>query len=195
MRLTPKRLCHLLVPWMLACGPACQGTSPPVTQAGSPTEAPVSSPSQTSQAAPTVTAAATVIGPAGLTGHVLAASDVSGQPEAPLPDQLVLAVPVDQADDVLGPGTTGLDETGLRFLKSDLPAPHPALAAAVTDAAGRYSLVLAPGEYVLCVADAEATPPIFPARTRGCGRATVPPGALGQVDLSSGFGEILLIPR
>jgi hypothetical protein len=122
----------------------------------------------------------------------MAASDVAGQPDEPLADQLVLAVAVEQADEVLGPGAAGLDDAGLRFLKASLPAPHPALAHTLTGAAGDYALALTPGAYVLCLADSHLSPPGFPAVTRGCGRAEVPAGAIGRVDISSGFGEILL---
>ncbi len=69
------------------------------------------------------------------------------------------------------------------------------MAVAVSDAAGGYTLLLDPGQYVLCVAESEQSPPDFPATTRGCGRTTVEAGQLRQVDISSGFGEILLVER
>jgi hypothetical protein len=63
----------------------------------------------------------------------------------------------------------------------------------VSDAAGAYTLQLSPGDYLLCVANSDSIPPALPARTRGCGRAAVSPGPLTRVDISSGFGEIVLI--
>lgn len=192
MRLNRKPLSHLFVPWLLAFGSACQGTSP----SASPPPAsvwPVGSPTPARPITAPVTAAPTRAGTTGLAGQVLAASDVSGQPDAPLADQLVLAVAADRADQVLGPGTAGLEDAELRFLKADLPAPHPALAVTLSDAAGNYALTLAPGAYLLCLADSDATPPGFPARTRGCGRVELAAGAVRRVDVSSGFGEILLV--
>jgi hypothetical protein len=189
-----------VAPWLLAALLACQGPRPTAAPAAPPTAppglvSPTAAPPAT--ATPAVTAAATapatLAGPTGLAGLVIAASDVAGQPDAPLPDQLVLAVAVTDADDVLGPGTSTLSDAELRNLRADLPAPHPALATTVSDAAGAYTLSLAPGDHLLCLANTDTLPPSFPARTRGCGRATVPPGAPARVDISSGFGEILLI--
>ena len=130
-----------------------------------------------------------------MTGQVVAESDVSGQPDTALPNQMVLAIPAGRAAEILGIGSQVLKDAELRFLKANLSQADPAITIALSDAAGNYSLLLAPGEYVLCVADAENTPPSFPATTRGCGRTSVPPGKLRQVDISSGFGEIVLIER
>jgi hypothetical protein len=184
-----------VAPWLLAgLLLACQGPRPTATPAAPPTAPPgVVSPTPVPLATPTATAAATLAGPTGLTGTVIAASDVAGRPDVPLPDQLVVAVAVADADEVLGAGTSALSDSELRFLRADLPAPHPALAVTLSDAAGAYTFQLPPGEYLLCVANSDSTPPSFPARTRGCGRATVPPGPLARVDISSGFGEILLV--
>ncbi len=129
----------------------------------------------------------------GLTGLVLSASDVSGQPDEPLADQLVLAMAVEAAPALLGTGAQPLTAERLRFLKVDLPQADPAIDATLSDASGNYTLLLDPGEYVLCLADSESTPPALPARTRGCGLARVMPGELRRVDISSGFGEILLV--
>jgi len=134
-------------------------------------------------------------GPAGLTGQVVAESDVSGRPDAALPNQMVLAIPAARAAEILGIGGQALEDAQLRFVKASLARADPAIAIALSDAAGSYSLILAPGEYVLCVADAESAPPGFPATTRGCGRTAVPPGKLRRVDISSGYGEIVLIER
>jgi hypothetical protein len=129
----------------------------------------------------------------GLVGTVFYASDVSGRPDEALPDQLVLAVPVEKASELLAPGAEQLADRELRFLKASLPEAHPEIQTTLSDSTGSYTLLLAPGEYLLCLADSEASPPGFPAVTRGCGRAQVQPGGLTQVDISSGFGEILLV--
>jgi hypothetical protein len=129
----------------------------------------------------------------GLAGIVFYASDVTGRPDEPLPDQLVLAVPVEKASELLEPGSEQLADRELRFLKASLSAAHPEIHTTLSDSAGSYTLLLAPGEYLLCLADSEANPPGFPAVTRGCGRAQVQPGELTNVDISSGFGEILLV--
>jgi hypothetical protein len=128
----------------------------------------------------------------GLTGSIVAESDVSGQPDEPLPGQMVLAVPVEKAPEILGVVMKSPAAGELRFLKADLPQADPAMTVTTSDAAGDYTLLLDPGEYILCLADTEKTPPGFPATTRGCGLTQVPPGELRRVDISSGFGEILL---
>jgi hypothetical protein len=135
------------------------------------------------------------IEPAGLTGQVVAESDVAGQPDTALPKQMVLAIPAASAAEILGIDSQMLGDAKLRFLKAHLSQADPAISIALSDAVGKYSLFLTPGEYVLCVADAENMAPSFPATTRGCGRTSVPPGKLRQVDISSGFGEIVLIER
>ncbi len=129
----------------------------------------------------------------GLTGQVLSYSDVSGQPDEPLPGQLVLAFPAEKMGEILGPGRENLSDKELRFLKASLSGAEPAIITTVSDAAGEYTLLLVPGETILCVAESENTPPGFPATTRGCGRTHVLPGELRRVDISSGFGEILLV--
>lgn len=181
------------MPWLLAGLLACQGTRPTPTPAEPTTAPPVPSPTAAGPITPTAGPAATATSASGLAGLVIAASDVAGVPDEPLPDQMVLAVAVERADAVLGPGTSGLPDGELRFLKADLPAPHPALSVTLSDPAGNYALALPPGEYLLCLADSDVTPPGFPARTRGCGRADVPAGPMRRVDISSGFGEILLV--
>jgi hypothetical protein len=130
-----------------------------------------------------------------LVGQIIAESDVSGQPDEPLPDQMVLAVPIEKAGEILGEGGISPPAEELRFLKANLLQADPAIAFTLSDAAGNYTLLLDPGEYILCLADSESTPPGFPATTRGCGLTQVPPGELRHVDISSGFGEILLEER
>jgi hypothetical protein len=136
---------------------------------------------------------ASLKGASGLSGTVLSASDVAGQPDQPLAKQLLLAVPAAQAGGVLGLEGQELDPARLRFIKAELLRVDPSMTVTLSDAAGRYNLLLDPGEYVLCVADSEKSPPDFPATTRGCGLAMVLAGQLRCVDISSGFGEIVLV--
>jgi hypothetical protein len=138
-------------------------------------------------------APATQAVPTGITGQVFAESDVSGQPDDLLAGQMVLAIPAGKAGEILGTGGEVLTDEKLRFIKANLARADPALAVTLSDSAGNYTLSLAPGEYILCVADSDVTPPGFPATTRGCGRTTVQPGERRRVDISSGFGEILLV--
>jgi len=130
----------------------------------------------------------------GINGVILSASDVSGQPDVPLPGQLILAAPIGQAERILGSGTDRLADQKLRFLKVTLAA-DPGVPQTMSDSTGSYTLALEPGEYIVCVLDSETSPPSFPARTRGCGRTQVSPGETRRIDISSGFGEILLQPR
>jgi hypothetical protein len=183
----------LLFPGLLSSLLACQGASTPGENdrqtAFPPAAAETAAPAGTPGAGPAGT------GPTGLAGLVFYASDVSGQPDQPLAGQLLMAVPAARAGEILGTGPGELTDAQLRFLKADLPRRDPASAVTLSDAAGKYTLLLDPGEYVLCVLDAEATPPDFPATTRGCGRTQVMPGELRRVDISSGFGEILLVEQ
>ncbi len=184
---------YILVPGLLSGLLACQGTSetreqdeqtvnpPVVSETAAPVETPGVLPAEIKQA--------------GLTGQVIVESDVSGQPDEPLAGQMVLAIPVEKAGKILGAGTETLTNEKLRFLKASLPQADPAISVTLSDAAGTYTLLLDPGQVILCVADSEKTPPGFPAKTRGCGRTLVPPGELRHVDVSSGFGEILLVER
>jgi hypothetical protein len=135
----------------------------------------------------------TSINPEGLTGKVVSASDVTGQPDVPLPNQMILAVPIENASEILGITSKIPTNQELRFWASDLPHKDPAIVSTLSDASGNYVLILTPGEYILCVADSEKSPPDFPATIRGCGRVVVQPGVLRRVDISRGFGEILLI--
>jgi hypothetical protein len=172
---------------------ACQGTSP----AGEPDVQTANPPavSETTARVETPPLLTTKTGSAGLTGQIVAESDVTGQADQPLPGQMVLAIPVEKAGEILGAGGKSLTGEELRFLKADLSQADAAIAVTTSDAAGNYTLLLDPGEYILCVADSDTTPPGFPATTRGCGQTQVPPGALRRVDVSSGFGEILLVER
>jgi hypothetical protein len=193
--LIAKRVLLVGMLWVLV---ACRGMSPverPEGQAADAPVAPTIAGSIPSSASPAGAPTAPVTQSAGLTGLIFAASDVAGQPDQPLPDQMVLAVPAAQADAILGPGAQQLGNQQLRFLKANLPQQGPAIIVTLSDAAGNYTLLLDPGEYILCVADSENAPPSFPAITRGCGLAHVAPGGLRRVDISSGFGEILLVER
>jgi hypothetical protein len=140
---------------------ACQGTSTAEKQ-GEQTANPVgASTTAASMESPTIPAPQK--GSAGLTGQVVAESDVSGQSDKSLPSQMVLAIPVEKAVEILGAGTQQLRDEELRFLKAALPQADPAITVSLSDAAGNYTLLLDPGEYVLCV------------------------------EVSSGFGEIVLV--
>jgi hypothetical protein len=171
---------------------ACQATSRAQKQDQPTTSLPVVATKAASMESAAIPTPQT--GPVGLTGQVVAESDVSGHPDTVLSNQMVLAIPAARAE-VLGVGSHLLKDAELRFLKAKLSKADPAITSGLSDAAGNYSLLLAPGEYILCVADAENTPPSFPATTRGCGQTSVPPGKLRRVDISSGFGEIVLLER
>lgn len=160
---------------VLASLVACQSASPPPDQ-------PTSSPSP--PAGPGV--------PSGITGQVVAASDVAGQPDVPLADQLVLAIPTESAPRLLGLDPAGLTQENLRFLHTTIDSPESQITTTLTDNDGNYSLELPPDEYVICLADADSPPAGFPVNTRGCGPVTVTSAELQRVDISSGFGEILL---
>lgn len=162
-----------------------------------PTASPPATPTVAAAGEATTTPVTSAIagGPSGLAGLVLSASDVAGQPDTPLAEQLVVAVALPQADAALSLGGQPLTTELLRFLKAPLPAGDPALVTTLSDGQGQYSFALAPGSYVVCLADATQLPPALPATTRGCGQVEVPAGRVQQADLSSGFGEVLLIPR
>ena len=85
-----------------------------------------------------------------LTGQVVAASDVSGQPDTALPSQMVLAIPVGKAVGFLGHNRPQLSDTDLRFLKANpFAQADPAITVSLSDAAGNYTLRLDPGEYAV----------------------------------------------
>jgi hypothetical protein len=131
----------------------------------------------------------------GITGQVISASDVAGQPDTPLANQIVVAVPRDRAGQILGVREEQLNENDLRFLKANLSQADPGISVTLSGADGTYTLPLDPGEYILCVADSEKNPPDFPAVTRGCGQVNVQEGQIRRVEISSGFGEILLVDK
>ena len=131
--------------------------------------------------------------PTGVTGQIFSASDVSGQPDEPLAGQMVLSFPAERIREILGPGSEVLDEQELRFIRASISQPNPAISLTFSDAGGNYTFQLDSGRFVLCLADSEKTPPDFPVITRGCGFVEVTQGELQQVDISSGFGEIMLV--
>jgi hypothetical protein len=154
-----------------------------------PTQSPPTIPPETAH-----TPAAGQVQPTGFTGKIISASDVSGQPDVPLPNQMILAVAVQNAARILGAGTETLPEKDLRFLKATLSQADPAILVTASNANGEYTLLLSQGEYIVCLANSEQTPPGFPASTRGCGRVQAQAGELRHLDISSGFGEILILP-
>lgn len=166
---------------------------PPTASAEAPAEPPTATlPPAGIPAGGTPTGAAQPIS-SGLAGLVFSASDVSGQPDTPLPGQALIAIPAADAADTLGLSGSPTDDE-LRFLKTAIQSPDSQVAAVVTDAQGRYRLALPPGDYILCVGEEETAAPVrFPVSTRGCGRVTVPAEGGKTVDVSSGFGEILLV--
>jgi hypothetical protein len=129
----------------------------------------------------------------GFIGTVYSASDVSGIPDEPLPGQVVVALPVAAAPEILGQQPP-LDAERLRFLSLNLDEQDPPLASAVSGEDGAYLLPLPPGDYVLCLGESAGLPGSFPIAVRGCGLASIAQGEARQVNISSGFGEILLEP-
>jgi hypothetical protein len=129
----------------------------------------------------------------GFIGTVYSASDVSGIPDEPLLGQVVVALPVAAAAETLGLQPP-LDAERLRFLSLNLDEQDPPLASAVSGEDGAYFLPLPPGDYVLCLGESAGQPGGFPVALRGCGLASLAPGQARQVNISSGFGEILLEP-
>ena len=186
------RIGGLLLPGLLFSLAACQGMRP-TEQPAEPTVATLPVSETAAMATPTFLATPAVL--AGLTGQVIGASDVTGQSDQALANQMVVAIPVAQAREFLGAGSERLTDVELRFLKANLLHADPAIVVTLSDAAGNYTLRLPPGDFVICLADSENIPPGFPARTRGCGRTHVAPGKLRRVDISSGFGEIVLLER
>ena len=128
------------------------------------------------------------VGSARVKGVVIAESDVRGQPDEPLSNQLILAIPH------TGFQTITDDDTPPRFLSVRLETRPEGMVTTRTDAQGRYRLSLPPGEFALCLAYPEDTsgsaPPLL---IRGCGMLTVTAGSERTVNISSGLGEILLI--
>jgi len=177
---------------LLTCFQACQQHSIVDQSTLPPDTSPAGSTSSGTEPPPGFRA--TGAGPSGLTGRVTSASDVSGQPDKPLAGQMIIAVQAERAGVILAAGGKAPDDQALRFWSATLAQHDPAVTVTLSDAAGVYALALNPGEYILCVADSDKTPPDFPVTTHGCGRVQVPPGALRRVDISRGFGEILLIP-
>ena len=126
----------------------------------------------------------------GLTGVVIAASDVASQPDTPLADQVVVAVGAEAASALLGLPAGDWDAQVLRFLHTTVAASANGIFTTQTDSSGRYRLLLEPGVYALCLADAAADGTLL--EVRGCGRIEVAPATLQTVNVYSGFWEILL---
>lgn len=139
-------------------------------------------------AVPPVTPTSSPDGFARIEGMVVAESDVTGQPDEPLADQLVVAIPLPVLGELAGP------DQPLRFTSVRLEALPEGTVTTTTDAAGHYRLRLPPGEVALCLAypegPSDAEPPLL---IRGCGALTAAAGTERTVDISSGFGEIRLV--
>ena len=133
-----------------------------------------------------------------VSGTVISESDVAGQPDTPLAGAAVIVMPLDALATMAGlpPGEPSDQE--LRFLSFTIDREVAGMSADVTDAQGHYELALPAGEYGLCLAygegDAGTVPgePELPLSVRGCGRLVLQEGQTLVVDVSSGFGEILL---
>lgn len=147
-------------------------------------------PAPTAAAAPQTSAA----GVSGISGAVIAASDVGGQPDQPLPGQLVVAIPIDLVGSLPGGPGGAPSDRDLRFLAVTVERQQNGVVTTLADAGGRYNLALAPGDYALCLADSSGAQPAgFPLTTRGCGRVAVQQGSVRAINISSGMGEIVLV--
>lgn len=173
----------------------CQGDVPDspaesdLTPAGvsSPAETPGASPPSIPQESPAAS------NQSGLTGVIFSESDVAGIPDEPLAGEMLLAIPAEKAGEILAGGGAAPGDEELRFLRARLTQADPSVQVTRSDAGGNYIFQLEPGEYILCAVNSDKDPPDFPVTTRGCGSTRVPPGEMKRVDISSGFGEILLV--
>ena len=139
--------------------------------------------------------------PAQVSGTIIAESDVAGQPDLPLADTVVVAMPLETLAGLMSIPPAGLTDQGLRFLSLTLEQQVAGMAVDLTDQEGHYELTLSANEYALCLAypegegDPSANGPPLPLSIRGCGRLVLEAGQARVVDVSSGFGEILLQER
>lgn len=118
-------------------------------------------------------------------------SDVISIPDAILADQLVVVLPEEAMSSLLG---SEVDQAELRFLRTAISVPHTGMETTITDSNGHFAFSLAPGDYVLCLADSGGPDPAsFPITLRGCAPVMVQPNTMRQVKISGGFGEILLV--
>lgn len=170
----------------------CQGEVPGTSSPGErPTESELAPSGTSSPSMPARTSP--VPDQSGLTGVIFAESDVAGIPDEPLAGDMLLAIPAGKAGEILAGGGEAPGDEELRFLKARIAQADPAIQVTRSDAAGNYTFRLDPGEYILCAVNSGQDPPDFPVTTRGCGRTEVPAGEMKRVDISSGFGEILLV--
>ncbi|MBK9714254.1 MAG: hypothetical protein IPO81_23550 [Kouleothrix sp.] len=198
-RMLPRVRRSLAVCCLIGALAACGGGTaqqPTGAAVASPATQPPPPAAATQPAAPATAAATqpqgTSMNPSGIGGLVVSASDVSGQPDQPLANQIVIAMPLSLLGSLPGgPGSTPSDRD-LRFLGLTIKAQSSQIVVGVTDAQGRYSLSLPPGDYAVCLADSSGAA-TFPLTTRGCGKVTVPPATMRQIDISSGLGEIVLV--
>ena len=127
----------------------------------------------------------------GVEGTVIAESDVMFESDMVMTDQLVLIFPQEATSSLVG---RKVDSSELRFLRETISELNEGIETTLTDNDGQFSFFLPPGYYVLCLADLdEQTSDSFPITTRGCGQVMVQSNIMRQVNISSGFGEILLI--
>jgi hypothetical protein len=132
-----------------------------------------------------------------LSGTVVSESDVAGQPDTPLAGAAVVVMPLDALAAMAGLPHVEPSDRELRFLSFTIDREVAGMAVDVTDVLGHYALALPAGEYGLCLAYSEETgtvpsEPQLPLGVRGCGRLVLQEGQTRVVNVSSGFGEILL---
>jgi hypothetical protein len=127
----------------------------------------------------------------GVEGTVIMESDVISRPDVILANQLVLVFPEKAIMSLLG---GKVDPSELRFLRRTISESEEGMEMTLTDSDGHFAFSLVPGDYVLCLADSDGPNPAdFPATTRGCGQVTVQPNIMRQINVSGGYGEILLV--
>ena len=133
-----------------------------------------------------------------VSGTVVSESDVAGQPDTPLAGATVIVMPLDALAAMAGLPHGEPSDQELRFLSFSIDREVAGMAVDVTDAQGHYALALPAGEYGLCLAYSEGEASTAPGESqlplgvRGCGRLLLQEGQTRVVNVSSGFGEILL---
>jgi hypothetical protein len=123
-------------------------------------------------------------GPDGLHGRFIAVDD-TGLPDSPVDDTAVLVIPAASVDDVLDRFST--DPAYLQSVAASVTEAARLDAGGrryVTDARGRFTLDVEPGEYWVCYSWGD--PQAEPLEVNACGAATLPADA--ELVLSIGEG-------
>ncbi len=128
-----------------------------------------------------------------VSGRLIAVSDVASLPDAPLSAGLVFAVAAERFAALVRESTTPVvDPDEIATIVLTLGAgsfASYAQASSVVGGGGRYELALAPGAYVLCIANLTREMPARPPfHVSGCVRVSVLPRRQARIDL--GFGEM-----